>query len=130
MTNREFFIAITNGTITEEVVAHATAALEKMDATNEARKNKVSPKEAEKQAADAVIREQIFALLTSDPQTAADLGAAAGVTTNKASAELRKLVAEGRVTKTDIKVPKRGTVKGYSLPAETTAEITVETDAE
>ena len=126
MTNREFFTAITNGTITEEVVAHATAALAKLDATNEARKNKVSPKEAEKQAADAVIREQIFALLTSDPQTAADLGAAVGVTTNKASAELRKLVAEGRVTKTDIKVPKRGTVKGYSLPAEATAE----TDAE
>ena len=119
MTNREFFTAITNGTITEEVIAHATAALEKMDATNEARKNKVSPKEAEKQAADAVIREQIFALLTSDPQTAADLGAAAGVTTNKASAELRKLVAEERVVKTDIKVPKKGTCKGYSLPAET-----------
>jgi hypothetical protein len=117
MTNREFFTAITNGTITEEVVAHATAALAKLDATNEARKNKVSPKEAEKQAADAVIREQIFALLTADPQIAADLGAAAGVTTNKASAELRKLVAEGRVIKTDIKVPMRGTVKGYSLPA-------------
>ena len=122
MTNREFFTAIANEQITEEVIAHATAALTKLDETNEKRKNKVSPKEAEKQAADAVIREQIFALLTSDPQTAADLGAAAGVTTNKASAELRKLVAEGRVIKTDIKVPKKGTCKGYSLPAETAAE--------
>ena len=116
MTNREFYTAIVNGTITEDVVAHASAAIAKLDATNEARKNKVSPKEAEKQAADAAIRESIFALLTNDPQTAADLGAAVGVTTNKASAELRKLVAEGRVTKTEIKVPKKGTCKGYSLP--------------
>lgn len=123
MTNREFFTAIANGQITEDVVAHATAALAKLDATNEARKNKVSPKEAEKQAADAVIREQIFALLTSDPQIAADLGTAVGVTTNKASAELRKLVAEDRVIKTDISVPKRGKVKGYFLaPVETDVE--------
>lgn len=116
MTNREFYTAIVNGTITEDVVAHASAAIAKLDATNEARKNKVSPKEAEKQAADAAIRESIFALLTNDPQTAADLGVTVGVTTNKASAELRKLVAEGRVTKTEIKVPKKGTCKGYSLP--------------
>lgn len=111
MTNREFFTAITNGQITEEVVAHATAALEKLNVTR-----KPTEKELAKQAADAVIREQIFALLTSDPQTAADLGAATGVTTNKASAELRKLVAEGRVTKTDVKVAGKGTCKGYALP--------------
>ena len=116
MTNREFYTNIANGVITEAEIAHASAAIAKLDATNEARKNKVSPKEAEKQAADAKIRESIFALLTIDPQTAADLGAAVGVTTNKASAELRKLVAEGRVTKTEIKVPKKGTCKGYSLP--------------
>ena len=117
MTNREFFTNIINGTITEAEIAHAEAALAKLDATNEARKNKVSPKEAEKAAADAVIREAIFALLTNDPQTAADLGVAAGVTTSKASAELRKLVAEGRVVKSDISVPKKGKCKGYFLPA-------------
>ena len=116
MTNREFFTNIINGTITEAEIAHAEAALAKLDATNEARKNKVSPKEAEKAAADAVIRENIFALITNDPQTAADLGVAVGVTTSKASAELRKLVAEGKVVKSDIKVPKKGTCKGYSLP--------------
>lgn len=110
MTNREFFTAITNGTITEEVIAHATAALEKLNI-----ERKPTEKELAKQAADAVIREQIFALLTSDPQTAAAIGAAVGVSTNKASAELRKLVAEGRVTKTDIKVGGKP-CKGYSLP--------------
>ena len=115
MTNREFFTNIANGTITEAEKEFALAAIAKMDATNEARKNKTSPKDAEKAAADAVVRENIFALLTADPQTASDLAVAVGVSTPKATAELRKLVAEGRVVSADIKVPKKGTCKGYSL---------------
>ena len=117
MTKREFYTNIANGTITEAEKEMALAEIAKMDATNEARKNKTSPKEAEKQEADAKIRESIFALITSDPQTAADLGAQVGVSTPKATAELRKLVADGRVEKTDIKVPKKGTCKGYFIPA-------------
>ena len=125
MTNREFYTNIANGTITEAEKEFALAAIAKMDATNEARKNKTSPKDAEKAAADAVVRENIFALLTADPQTASDLGAQVGVSTPKATAELRKLVADGRVEKTDISVPKKGKCKGYFL-----APTNVETDAE
>ena len=117
MTNREFYTNIANGTITDAEKEFALAAIAKMDATNEARKNKTSPKDAEKAAADAAVRESIFALLTAEPQTASDLGAQVGVSTPKATAELRKLVAEGRVEKTDVKVPKKGTVKGYFIPA-------------
>ena len=115
MTNREFYTNIANGVITEAEIAHASAAIAKLDATNEARKNKTSPKDAEKAAADAAIREQIFALITAEPQTASELGTQVGVSTPKATAELRKLVADGSVSKTDIKVPKKGTVKGYFL---------------
>ena len=126
MTNREFYTNIANGNVTEAEKEFALAAIAKMDETNEKRKNKTSPKEAEKAAADAVVRENIFALLTADPQTAADLGAQVGVSTPKATAELRKLVADGRVEKTDIKVPKKGTCKGYFIPATETADETVE----
>ena len=123
MTKREFYTNIANGVITDAEKEVALAEIAKMDATNEARKNKTSPKDAEKAAADAVVRENIFALLTADPQTASDLGAQVGVSTPKATAELRKLVADGRVCKTDIKVPKKGTCKGYSLvPAGETVE--------
>jgi Fic family protein len=115
MTNREFFTNIANGTITETEKEFALAAIAKLDATNEKRKNKTSPKEAEKQAADAVVREQIAGVLTSDPQTAADIAVAVGISTQKASAQLRKLVADGVAIATDIKVPKKGTCKGYSL---------------
>ena len=116
MTNREFYTNIANGNVTEAEKEFALAAIAKMDETNEKRKNKVSPKDAEKAEADAKVREAIFALITNDPQTAADLGAQVGVSTPKATAELRKLVADGRVVKSDIKVPKKGTCKGYSLP--------------
>lgn len=127
MTNREFYTNIANGTITEAEKEFALAAIAKMDETNEKRKNKTSPKDAEKAAADAVIRENIFALITAEPQTASELGAQVGVSTPKATAELRKLVADGRVEKTDIKVPKRGVCKGYFLaPVGETADETVE----
>ena len=122
MTNREFYTNIVNGNVTEAEKEFALAAIAKMDETNEKRKNKTSPKEAEKAAADAKVREEIFALITADPQTAADLGAQVGVSTPKATAELRKLVADGRVSKTDIKVPKKGTCKGYFIPATDVAE--------
>lgn len=115
MTNREFFTNIANGTITEAEKEHALAAIAKLDETNEKRKNKTSPKEAEKAAADAVIRDAIYATLTDAPQLEADIAAAVGVSGAKARAELRKLVDAGMVAKTDVKVPKKGVCKGYSL---------------
>ena len=115
MTNREFYTFVANGTINEDVIAHATVSLEKMDAANEARKNKVTPKAAEKAAADAVIRENILSFVTTAVQTEADIAAQAEVTPAKARAELRKLVEARLVVKSDIKVPKKGVVKGYSL---------------
>ena len=111
MTNREFLTAIANGTINEDVIAHASTAIEKMDAANLARKNKPS----KTAIANAPVLEALTNALTADPQTAADLGAATGISTQKASSLLRQLVASGVAVATDIKVPKRGTCKGYSL---------------
>ena len=120
MTNREFFTNIANGTITDVEKEFALAAIAKLDETNEKRKNKTSPKEQEKQAEMAVLREAIYAKLTNDPQTEKDLADAVGVTGAKARAQLRKLVDEGKAVKVDIKVPTKGTCKGYFLaPVET-----------
>ena len=127
MTNREFFTNITNGVVTDAEKEFALAAIAKLDATNEKRKNKTSPKEAEKQAEMTALRESIFAVITNDPQTEADIATQVGVTGAKARAQLRKLVTEGRIVSADIKVPKKGTCKGYSLAP---AGETVESDAE
>ena len=116
MTNREFYTNIANGIITDAEKGFALAAIAKMDETNEKRKNKPSKKAEE----NAPVIEALTNALTSDPQTAADLAVAVGISTQKASSLLRQIVASGVAVATDIKVPKKGTCKGYSLaPVET-----------
>ena len=112
MTNREFLTAIANmENISEELKAEATARIEKLDATNEARKNKPSKKATE----NAPIMEQIAnEILTSEAQTASAIAEAAGISVQKASALLRQLVADGKATVTEVKVPKRGVQKAYA----------------
>ena len=119
MTNREFFTNVANGTITEKEKEFALAAIAKMDETNEKRKNKPSKTAVE----NAPIIEALTNALTSDPQTAADLATAVGISTQKASSLLRQIVTSGVAVSTDIKVPKKGTCKGYALaPVATDAE--------
>lgn len=112
MTNREFLTAIANAeNISEELKAEATARIEKLDATNEARKNKPSKKATE----NAPIMEQIVnEILTSEAQTASAIAEAAGISVQKASALLRQLVADGKATVTEVKIPKKGTQKAYA----------------
>ena len=113
MTNREFLTAIASGTINEDVIAHATASIEKLDAANLARKNKPSKKALE----NAPIIEQIVSeVLTVDtPMTAGQVAEAVGISTQKASALLRSIVAAGTAVATDVKIPNKGTVKAYAL---------------
>ena len=125
MTNREFLTAIANmENISEELKAEATARIEKLDATNEARKNKPSKKAIE----NAPVMEQIAnEILTSEAQTASAVAEAAGISVQKANALLRALVAEGRATVTEVKVPKRGIQKAYT---KVTADADADADAE
>ena len=125
MTNREFLTAIANmENISEELKAEATARIEKLDATNEARKNKPSKKAKE----NAPVMEQIAnEILTSEAQTASAVAEAAGISVQKATALLRALVADGRATVTEVKVPKRGVQKAY---AKADADADADADAE
>lgn len=124
MTNREFYNAIVNSNITDEVIAHASEAIEKLDKALENRKNKTSPKEKEKAAENAKFDETVIGILTNEPQIEADIASALGVTGPKARASLKRLVEAGVVTKSEVKVPKRGALKAYALAATETAETT------
>lgn len=112
MTNREFLTAVSAcENCSDEVREYAKAAIAKMDATNEARKNKPSKKSEE----NAPIMEQIVnEILTVEAQTASAIAEAAGISVQKASALLRQLVADGKATVTEVKIPKRGVQKAYS----------------
>ena len=108
MTNREMFTAIINGEVTDEVVAKATEEIAKLDARNAKRAEKPSKKALE----NAPIVEAIKSVLTDEPQTASDIATLCEISTQKASALLKKI--DG-LTVTDVKVKGKGTRKAYSL---------------
>ena len=123
MTNREFYTAIAaNETLTEEIRNHATEQIAKLDATAEKRKGKVSAKDQEKRDANAAMAKHIAeTILGTEAKTATDVAAAltefAGeeVKVQKASYLLRLAVELGLANATEVKIPKKGTQKAYTI---------------
>ena len=130
MTNREFFVNVSKGIVGEAEVAHALEQIAKLDATNAKRAEKAK----EKATSNEPIKTAIFNLLTekggmTSPDIAEALKAQ-GVTTaegeeistSKASSMCRQMVEEGRLTVTEIKVPKKGKLKQYAVATTADAE--------
>lgn len=115
MTNREFLTAISSAeSLTDDLRKFAEDAIAKMDERNAKRNAKPSKTAIE----NAPIKDGLLALLTDEPQTTADLAVKAGISTQKASALLVQLLHEGKCTQTEVKVPKKGKQKAYTLPTE------------
>lgn len=130
MTNREFFVNVSKNIVGEAEVAHALEQIAKLDATNAKRAEKAK----EKATSNEPIKTAIFNLLTekggmTSPDIAEALKAQ-GVTTadgeeistSKASSMCRQMVEEGRLTVTEIKVPKKGKLKQYAVATAADAE--------
>lgn len=109
MTKREFYNAIANGQITDELMNFATEQIARMDSANEKRKNTLSKKQEENE----VVKTEILTHLGTEPKTATTIGELMEISTQKASALLRQLVNDGKATATEVKIPKKGTQKGY-----------------
>lgn len=118
MTKREFYTAVMNGEIDEQVKLFASEEIEKMEAANEKRRNTLSKKAQENQP---LLRRIIDEILTDEPKTATDVAAVLEVSVQKASGLLRRLVEDGLATKVDVKIKGKGTQKGYTLPTEVEA---------
>ena len=119
MTEREFYTAVIEANINEDLTVFATKGIEKIDKANEARKVKTAEKAVAKEAEKAPIREAIFAVITTgEGKTASDLIAEAGVDIKPQAIPslLKPLIEDGKVIKTDIKVKGKGSVRGYALP--------------
>ena len=77
MTKREFFVAVSEGKMTEEMQAMAAEFLVKMDAQLAARKGKVSEKEqAKRDANEALARRVAAEVLGAEAKTATDVATA------------------------------------------------------
>ena len=121
MTKREFFVKAAAGEMTEEMMGFAAEALVKMDETLEKRKGKVSEKEqAKRDANEALARRVAAEILGAEAKTASDVAAeltemlGEEVKVQKASALCRKAVELELAVATDVKVPKKGSVKAYA----------------
>lgn len=118
MTNREFFVQIAAlNNIPDELVEYANDAIAKLDHTNEVRKASNAKKAAEKQLLKAPVRNALFEALSDEPMTATELCAAVApefeVKPASVPSLMRPLVDNGHVGKVDVKVPGKGTQRGY-----------------
>lgn len=118
MTNREFLTAIANSAnLSADLTEFAADQITKMDARNAARKEKQSSKPSKTAIENEPIKASIMEFLSaqSEPMVAADIGAALDITTAKASSLLRQLVNDGKVIKSEVKIPKKGKTNAYAV---------------
>ena len=114
MTNREFFTAVFNNEITDEVIVFAKDALVKLDARNDKRRNTLSKEQI---ANEAIKSEMLSVLAKNGAMVASEIAAAMGISTQKVSALAKQLVDCGSLKASDRKVKGKGTVKCYEVVA-------------
>lgn len=123
MTKIELMKAIVEGAVVTAEMAEKAAEIIAADAAaKEKRKGKVSAKDLEKRAANEEMARHIAAdILTAEAKTATDvaeiLTAETGeeVKVQKASYLLRLAVELGLAAVTEVKIPKKGPQKAYSI---------------
>lgn len=118
MTNREFYTAVSNGEMNDELMAKAAELLEKMNETNAKRAQKVLEKKQAAENEKAPIREALLNAMGDEGMTASQLIEAAGLTDEVKVASvpslLKPFVVDGIVEKVDVKVEgKKGPQRGY-----------------
>lgn len=121
MTNREFYTAIAEGKMTDELMQFAADAITKLDERNAKRSSKPSKTSIENEPIKVAIVEHLTDCGAS--KNATDIGAAIGVSTQKASALCRQLTAEGKLTVSEGKVKGKGTQKFYAIAAEDGGDV-------
>ena len=121
MTKNELLKMITEGAVvTAEMAEKAAEMLANDAAAKEKRKGKLTKKEqAKRNETEALARRVAAEILTTEPKTASDVAAeltemlGEEVKVQKASVLCRKAVELELAVQTDVKIPKKGTQKGY-----------------
>jgi len=111
MTSRDFYNAILTLDVNDEIHDYAEKALAKMDERNASRKSKPS----KRTIANEPIKDEILKVLAEGGKTTAEIAATLELTTQKVSGLCVTLVKEGKVKAEDVKLPKVGVRKFYTL---------------
>ena len=126
MTKREFFVKAAAGEMNEEMMTFAAEQLVKMDETLAKRKGKVSEREqAKRDANEALARRVVAEILGAEGKTATDIAAEMNAlmpevlekpaNSQKASAVMKKAMELDLVVQSEVKIPKKGTQKAYTV---------------
>lgn len=112
ITMREFFKAVVDNEITDEIIAKAKAEIVKLDERNAKRKGENSKRAKENEP----IKEAIVEYLTDNGKAVASvIGLAIGQSTNKVSALCKQLTDEGVLVKSEYKEKGKSAVNEYAL---------------
>lgn len=110
MTNREFYNAIINHEVNDEVIAMAQAEIEKLDARNEKRRNTLT----KEQKANEEVKGAIVEFIGDKSEVvASDIAKGLDLSTQKVSALCKQMVENGVLAVSEVKVKGKGAVKGY-----------------
>lgn len=111
MTNREFYNAIINSNVSNELKNHAQCEIEKLDARNEKRAS--SPSKTAIANAPLIEKIREFLEKSNEPMCAAEIGKALELTSNKVAAIIYSLDVEITTKKYD-----KRKVRAYALKKE------------
>ena len=112
MTNREFYTAIIEASVSEDITSKAKEELAKLDARNVKRSEAKASKNAE---AFAPIENAILDVLEYEiPKVTSEIATAINMSTAKVSPRCKALVESGKAVEVDVKT-KNGMRKGYYL---------------
>lgn len=111
MTNREFFVAVSNGNITDEIKAFALESITKLDKRNAQRATKPTKTQLENEP----IKVSIVEFISTNTKIASEIATALNISTQKVSALCKQLVDNGQLVSKTVKVKGKGEVKAYSL---------------
>jgi hypothetical protein len=120
MTQREFLTKVKAIVEDVELIAKADELIAGLDKKNATRSAKPSKTQIENEPIKASILEF---LVGGKVQTAPEIAVAVGVSTQKASALAKQLVESGKLVQSEIKVPKKGKMKAYSIATEDVADV-------
>lgn len=112
MTQKEFFESImSGGTITDEMIEHATVELGKLVERAEKRKNYRTPAQKEN---DEIKESILTCFIEGEPMTGKEVAEKVEISTQKANALLRQLVNENELVVAQVANGKR-LINSYSL---------------
>ncbi len=124
ITLRQLFTAVVEDNITPAMKEKAKAEIAKLDATNAKRAEKAKEKAAENLPIKNAIYEYLVANGTKTTTEVASGVAVLEGSVPKASAMCRQMVEEGRLTSSEVKVPKKGKQKAYTAIVDSAVQAT------